>query len=214
MRQASVTLDIQGHVNAIGDAAGLLNGLGFNTGDTFQFSATLADATPPPDTDPRSMFGNFGFSSGPSTLTLSGHSFSATELQIQTWDMDATMAPFTDQITLSPYGVFTSTVPSPALWGGFFLTLDSGDTTTLTTDALDFGSALWTNYALSNLQLYFFDDRTLGSGQSASLVLGAIDNVTITNSQVPEPGSLILLGTGVMTVLARRRRVSVRETRR
>jgi hypothetical protein len=200
---ASLTLNFQGHLTGVVDAPGLLNGLGFNASDTFQFSATLADSTPPPDGDPQSMFGSFAFNGGPSSLTVSGYAFSATKLQIQT--TDSTGAPFTDQINLNPYGAFSSTVPSPVHWGGYYLTLDSGDTTTLTTDALDFNSPLWTNYVVGNLNLFFFDDRITGQ-QFASQVLGVIDSVTLNSAQVPEPGSLMLFGTGAVTLLTRARR--------
>jgi len=209
---SSLTLNFTGHVTGSLDPAGLLNGLGFNVGDTFQLSATLPDPTPPPDSDPQAMFGNYAFNSGPSSLTVSGYSFSATKLEIET--LDATASPFTDQITLNPYGIFSSNVPSPVHWFGYHLTLDSGDTTTLTSDALDFNSSLWANYVVANLELVFFDDRIKGQ-QYASEVLGVIDSVTLSSAQVPEPASLILFGTGLMTVAtrARRRRARARETR-
>ncbi len=200
---SSLTLNFQGHVTDVVDAAGLLNGLGFNVGDTFDLTATLPDPTPPPDSDPRPTYGNYAFAVGPSSLTVSGYSFSATRLQIET--TDATAGPFTDQITMNPYGIFSSNVPSPVHWFGYHLTLDSGDTTTLTSDGLDFNSSLWTNSVVSNLNLVFFDDRIKGQ-QFASEVLGVIDSVTLTDTTVPEPGSLILFGTGAMALAARMRR--------
>ena len=198
---SSLTITLQGHVTGLLDAAGLLTGYGFNAGDTFTYTATIPDSTPPPDADPSSMFGSYALGPAPSSVAVSGYTFGATKTQVLV--TDATGFPFTDDIEISPYGLFTSSAPSPARFFGFHIHLGSGDTTTLTSDALDFGSSLWITPADASMNLVFFDDRIQGQ-QFASLVLGAVDSVSVT--AVPEPGSLALFGSGAVTLLARARR--------
>jgi hypothetical protein len=201
-----LTLTAQGHLTGVLDAAGLLTGYGFNVGDTFLLTVTFADPTPPPDADPSSsMFGSYSFSPAPSSVAVSGYTLAGTKTQILV--TDGTAFPFNDDITINPFGILTSSVPSPAHFSGFRLRLGSGNTTTLTSDALDFGSSLWTTPADSSLDLVFFDDRIQGQ-QFASLVLGAVNSVSVTS--VPEPGSLVLFGTGALALGARARRNSSR----